>query len=85
MVGLKSSPIPSELPLTQIPRWESAFQVFNPLVQTILEDDKKDSSGNADLREIQIQLLFSELTFYKVKITLSYVIYFIIYLNTKFK
>ena len=53
--GLKSSPMLSEHPFTHIPLLDKDFHVFNPLVQTILVEDNRASSGNADFLAIQIQ------------------------------
>ena len=61
ILGLKSSPMLSELPFTQIPLSDNAFHVFRPLVHTMLVDDNKDSFGKADFLEIQIQWLFKEM------------------------
>ena len=55
MFGLKSSPILSEQPFTQMPRLDKDCQVFIPLAHIIFVGDKDDSSGKADLREIQTQ------------------------------
>ena len=54
MFGLKSSPILSEQPFTQMPRLDKDCQVLIPLAHIIFVGDKDDSAGKADLREINL-------------------------------